>query len=30
VLVLGEAMSPLQAIGGAMILGFTLLNERCG
>lgn len=30
VLVLGEAMSPLQAIGGAMILGFTLLSERCG
>ena len=30
VLVLGEAMSPMQAIGGAMILGFTLLSERCG
>lgn len=28
VLVLGEAMTPLQAVGGAMILGFTLLNER--
>ena len=30
VLVLGEAMSPMQAVGGAMILGFTLLSERCG
>lgn len=30
VLVLGEAMTPLQAVGGAMILGFTLISERCG
>jgi len=30
VLVLGEAMTPMQAVGGAMILGFTLLSERCG
>ena len=27
VLLLGEAMTPVQWIGGAMILGFTLLNE---
>ena len=30
VLVLGEAMTPVQAAGGAMILGFTLLSERYG
>ena len=30
VLVLGEAMTPVQAVGGVMILGFTLLSERCG
>ena len=28
VLVLGEAMTLTQAVGGALILGFTLLNER--
>lgn len=28
VLALGEAMTPAQAVGGALILGFTLLNER--
>ena len=27
VLVLGESMSPLQMLGGALILGFTLWNE---
>jgi len=27
VLVLGESMSPVQVLGGALILGFTLLNE---
>ena len=27
VLVLGESMSPLQILGGALILGFTLWNE---
>lgn len=27
VLVLGEALTPAQAIGGALILGFTLYNE---
>ncbi len=27
VTVLGESITPLQAVGGLMILGFTLLNE---
>ena len=27
VLLLGEGMTPVQALGGAMILGFTLWNE---
>ena len=27
VLVLGESITPLQLLGGAMILGFTLWNE---
>ena len=27
VLVLGEALTPAQAVGGALILGFTLYNE---
>ena len=27
VFVLGESMSLMQALGGALILGFTLINE---
>ena len=27
VTLLGESMTPVQLIGGALILGFTLLNE---
>lgn len=30
VMILGESMTLLQAIGGFFILGFTLLNERVG
>ena len=28
VLVLGESMTPVQVLGGALILGFTLWNEK--
>lgn len=28
VLILGESMTFLQVLGGAFILGFTLLNEK--
>lgn len=30
VLILGESMSPLQAVGGLLILGFTFWNEKNG
>ena len=30
VLVLGESMTPVQMLGGALILGFTLWNETSG
>ena len=29
-LILGEGISAMQAVGGAMVIGFTLLNERWG